>query len=128
MNSHSEETVEAAIRQEFEENYCCRVLDSRTWDISATLSDALVQAWCGEGKTHIYFWFLFKVGSLGTRPMILESRKLQKVFDAFEYFNPIDKCMAALSLAVVITNAQGFHDIIYHIERRMTATGVRVWD
>ena len=106
MNAHSEETVEAAIRHEFEENYYCRMLDNRTWDISTTLSNAPVKAWRGEGKTHMYFWFLFKVGSLGTWAMILESQKLQKVFDALEYFDPVDKRMAARSHAVLITDAR----------------------
>ena len=87
-----------------------------------------MKAWRGEGKTHMYFWFLFKVRSLGTRAMILESQKLQKVFDALEYFDPVDKRMAARSPTVLITDARGFHDIICHIEQRMTATGVRVWD
>ena len=84
LSCHTEETVETVNRLEFESEFYCKVLDSRTWDVSSILADSFVKSWRGEGKTHMYFWFLFRVTGARVEPMRLESHKLKRVFDPLE--------------------------------------------
>jgi len=88
INAHGKESVEVAIALEFEKEYYCKILDKKTWDISGILVEALIKSWCGEGKMHIYFWFLFKVTNARLRAIMLENHKLKRLFDAFKYKNP----------------------------------------
>jgi len=44
----------------FDTQYLCMTMDGWTWDISSILSNSSVRAWQGDGKTHLYIWFLFK--------------------------------------------------------------------
>lgn len=58
---HVEKAVEVAAFQNFDMQYCCHGMDESTIDISSILADPEVKSWHGVGKTHIYFWFMFKV-------------------------------------------------------------------
>ena len=128
LSCHAEETVETVNRLEFESEFCCKVLDSRTWDVSSILADSFVKSWRREGKTHMYFWFLFRVTGAGVEPMRIESHKLKRVFDALEYRSGSARVVQARSPAVLITDAIGFYDVLTHLKRRQEEVSVRLWD
>ena len=128
LSSHAEETMETVNLLEFENEFCCKVLDSRTWDVSSILADSSVKSWRREGKMHMYFWFLFRITGAGVEPMRLESHKLKRVFDALEYRSASARVVHAQSPAVLITDAIGFYDVLSHLKRRHEEVKVRFWD
>ena len=127
LTVHAEETAERESRLEFESEYCCRVLDSRTWDVSSILADASVKSWRGEGKTHMYFSFLFRVTADGPEAMRLENNKLKRLFDALEYRNVSRRVLEARSPAMIITDTTGFHEILCHLKKRHEEVKARLW-
>lgn len=128
FNAHAGEEVEAAASHDFDNDYDCRVMDDRSWDISKVLTNTSVKAWRGEGKTHMYFWFLFEVTGAGPRAKLLEYHKLKRLFDALEYRDVGRQLLSARSPAVLMTDAVGFHDVLTHLQRRREECKVRVWD
>jgi hypothetical protein len=85
VNDHAKETNEATVSQDFTKEYLYKVMEEKNWNITKILTDSSMKAWCGEGKTHMYFWSLFEVTSIGARAKYLEHDKLKRVFDALEY-------------------------------------------
>ena len=96
--------------------------------MSSILADSSVKSWCGEGKMHMYFWFLFRVTGAGVEPMRLESHKLKRVFDALEYRSGSARVVQVRSPAVLIIDATGFYDVLTHLKRRQEEVSVRLWD
>lgn len=60
--------------------------------------------------------------------MILKNYKLKRLFDAIKYKDTIWNILRAQSSTVLITYAQGVHDILCHLQRRVVDNKVWVWD
>jgi hypothetical protein len=103
-------------------------MDESRWPICETLADADVKAWRGNKVPHMYVWFMFEVTLAGPRAKILDMRKLQRLFDALEVYDPKDETIAARSGAILLTDSEGFHMIAAHMEQRAVKTKAKMWD
>ena len=75
----------------------------------------------------MYVWFLFEAVASGPCAKLLENHKLKRLFDALECRDPNRNLLSAQSLAVLIIDTTGFHDILCHLEKWREEAKVRVW-
>jgi len=88
--------------------------------------DPTFRSWWGKNKTHLYVWFLFEVTTAGPRAKMMENYKLKRLFDALEYKDTKRNVLRAQSPVVLITDAQGFHNILCHLKIHQEEIKVKV--
>ena len=65
---------------------------------------------------------------VGAQAKVLEFSKLKRLFDALEYRESSSNVVRARSPVVLFTDAQGFHGILCHLQKKFEQTKLRVWD
>ena len=84
IEKRAQADVAVALEAGFAQVYLVKTMDEGFWNINSVLAQADVVAWRGEGKKHLYIWFMFEASPAGPRAKILEDRKLRRLFDALE--------------------------------------------
>jgi hypothetical protein len=102
-------------------------MDASKGNISDVLSTPKIQKWRDKGKRHMYFWVFFHTAKNSTlHEELVEDRRLEKIFTALEVLDE-GNTMSVRSPVVLITDAQGFHDILTHLDKRKKMHKRRVW-
>ena len=117
-----------ALEAGFAQVYLAKTMDGSFWNISGVLAQPDVVAWRGEGKKHLFIWFMFESSPTGPRAKILEDRKLRRLFDALEVADSNRNTVKVRSPAILLTDAIGFHEVLGHLMRRNEEFTTRLWD
>ena len=112
IQKRAQADVAEALEAGFAEVYLAKTMDESFWNISGVLAQPDVVAWRGEGKKHIYIWFMFESSPIGPRAKILEDRKLRRLFDALEVADSNRNIVEVRSPAILLTDAVGFHEVL----------------
>ena len=128
IQKRAQADVAEALEAGFAEVYLAKTMDESFWNISGVLAQLDVVAWRGEGKKHMYIWFMFESSPTGLRANILEDRKLQRLFDALEVADSNRNIVKVRSPAILLTDAVGFHEVLGHLMRRNKEFTTRLWD
>ena len=87
-----------------------------------------VVAWRGEGKKHLYIWFMFESSPTSPRAKILEDRKLWRLFDTLEVADSNRNIVEVWSPAILLTDVVGFHKVFGHLMRQNEEFTTQFWD
>jgi len=112
MNARAKEKTVMATTSAFDAGYI--FYGQTAWNISSIFANPNVKKWRGEGMRHIYIWVFFEALAIGSQAKKLEDHKLKRLFDALEFTDSTEELLDR-SPTILITDAQGFHDILSHL-------------